>query len=46
MDTDDVLTAKLRSDEVEAFVGRTDDRGWLHSGLTREQYEQTHGDRN
>jgi NTP pyrophosphatase (non-canonical NTP hydrolase) len=46
MDTDNVLTAKLRADEVEAFVGRTDDRGWLHSGLTREQYERTHGDRN
>ena len=45
MDTDTILTAKLRSDEVEAFVGRTDDRGWLHSGLTREQYEQTHDDR-
>jgi NTP pyrophosphatase (non-canonical NTP hydrolase) len=41
MDTDNVLTAKLRADEVEAF-----DRGWLHSGLTRAQYERTHGDRN
>ena len=45
MDTDEILIAKLRSDEVEAFVGRTDDCGWLHSGLTREQYEQTHDDR-
>ena len=45
MDTDNVLTAKLRADEVEAVVGATDDR-WLHSGLTREQYERTHGDRN
>ena len=37
MDTDRILIAKLRADEA---------RGWLHSGLTREQYEQTHGDRN
>jgi predicted nucleic acid-binding protein len=37
MDTDEILIAKLRSDEA---------RGWLHSGLTREQYERTHGDRN
>jgi len=37
MDTDEILTAKLRSDEA---------RGWLHSGLTREQYKQTHSDRN
>ena len=42
MDTDKILIAKLRSDEVEAF---SVDRGWPHSGLTREQYEQTHDDR-
>ena len=32
-----ILIAKLRSDEA---------LGWLHSGLTREQYERTHGNRN
>jgi hypothetical protein len=45
MDTDTILTAKLRSDEVEAVVGRTDDRGWLYSGQTREDYERTHDNR-
>jgi hypothetical protein len=36
MDTDTTLTAKLRSDEAH---------GWLHSGLTREEYERTHDNR-